>query len=394
MSIFTKRVNDINEEDLQELVDQKFAEWKTVEYKEKLSVSSESERKKFLSQISSFANAAGGHLIYGMRATNGVPEEVTGMEIANPDGEVLRLEDMARMGIRPRIPGLLMRTVTVKTGKVAVIIRIPKSWARPHQVIFNGEYRFYSRASNGKHVIDVDELRSLFALSESVAERIRNFRADRLSQLSAGETPIRMDENAKLVLHVVPLEAFDPARKFDLAAINKETGLLIPMRTGGGWSGTRHNFDGIYTHADHNGLSYSYVQVFRNGIVEMVNTSLLDPKFDNRKIIPSIAYEDELRQALRRCLEIEKKLGAEPPFVIMLSLLGVNGYVMAVSQARRFDDGHPIDRDILIVPEGLIEDFAASPDKTLRPILDAVWNAAGWPGSINFDKEDNWNPHE
>lgn len=394
MSIFTKSVDEINEQDLQELADQKFAEWKTVEYKEKLSVGSEAERKKFLSQVSSFANAAGGHLLYGVRATDGVPEEVVGMEIENSDAVVLRLEEMARSGIRPRIPGLLMRAVAVKNDRVAIVIRVPKSWARPHQVIFNGEFRFYSRASNGKYVIDVDELRSLFALSESAAERIRNFRADRLGQLIAGETPIQMDENAKLVLHVLPLGAFDTATKFDLAAIKNETSLLMPMRTGGGWSGARHNFDGLYTHADHNALSYSYVQVFRNGIVEMVNTSLLDPKFDNRKIIPSVAYEDEFRQALRRCLEIEKKLGAEPPFIIMLSLLGVKDYVMAVSQRRSFNDGHPIDRDMLVVPEGLIETFEAPPDKTLRPILDAVWNAAGWPGTINFDEDDNWKPHE
>ena len=394
MSIFTKGVDEINELDLQELADQKFSEWKTVEYKEKLSVGSEAERKKFLSQVSSFANAAGGHLLYGVRATDGVPEEVVGMEIANPDAEVLRLEEIARTGIRPRIPGLLMRAVTVKTDRVAIVIRVPKSWARPHQVIFNGEFRFYSRASNGKYVIDVDELRSLFSLSESAAERIRNFRADRLGQLIADETPIQMDENAKLVLHVVPLGAFDTAAKFDLATIKNETSLLMPMRTGGGWSGARHNFDGLYTHADHKGLSYSYVQVFRNGIVEMVNSSLLDPNYDNRKIIPSVAYEDEVRQALKRCLEIEKKLGAEPPFVIMLSLLGVKDYVMAVSQRRSFNDGHPIDRDMLVVPESLIEIFEAPTDKTLRPILDVVWNAAGWPGTINFDEEDNWKPHE
>ena len=104
MSIFTKRMDDINEHDLQELVDQKYAESKTVEYKERLSVGSESDRKKFLSQVSSFANAAGGHLIYGVRATDGVPEEVAGLEIANPDGELLRLEDMVRAGVRPVSP--------------------------------------------------------------------------------------------------------------------------------------------------------------------------------------------------------------------------------------------------------------------------------------------------
>ena len=105
-------------------------------------------------------------MIYSVRATDGVPEEVRGLEVVNPDGEVLRLKEMARTGIRPRIPGLLIRAINVKTDRVAIVLRIPKSWAGPHQVTFNGEYRFYSRASNGKYTLDVDELRSLFVVSE------------------------------------------------------------------------------------------------------------------------------------------------------------------------------------------------------------------------------------
>lgn len=392
MSIFTKKMDDINEHDLLELVEQKFTESKTVEYKEKLSVVSESERKKFLAQVSSFANAAGGYLIYGVRATDGIPEEVVGLEIANPDGELLRLEDIVRTGIRSRIPGLLMRAVTVKTDKVAIVIRIPKSWARPHQVVFNGEHRFYSRASNGKYVLDVEELRSLFSLSESNAERIRKFRAERLSLMISGETPVAMNDGPKLVLHIIPIGAFDPAARFDLRPITNEPGLLEPIYAGG-WSAPTHNFDGVYTYSRHKELSHSYLQIFRNGIVEAVNTSMLEPETDGRNLIPSVAYEDTLRKALKKYLGVQSRIGVEPPVVVMLSLLGVKGYVMAVSMSRRFDTGHPIDRDALLVPEVLVENREENVDKILRPIFDAVWNAAGWPHSINFDESGNWVGH-
>jgi hypothetical protein len=40
----------------------------------------------------------------------------------------------------------------------------------------------------------------------------------------------------------------------------------------------------------------------------------------------------------------------------------VKDYVMAFSPSRRFDQGHPIDRDVLVVPEGLIESLEAPPD--------------------------------
>ena len=389
MSIFTKSMDEINEQDLQELVEQKFAEWKTVEYKEKLSVSSEADRKKFLSQVTSFANAAGGHLIYGMRATDGVPEEVTGMEIENPDGEILRLEEMSRSGIRPRIPGLLIRAVKAKTDKVAIIIRIPKSWARPHQVVFNSEFRFYSRASNGKYTLDVDELRSLFSLSETTAERIKNFRADRLGQVVAGETTVSFPEGAKTILHTIPLNAFDPSTKYDLNLIKQETGLLEPLSSYG-WSAPNYNLDGIYTYWDRDAVTQSYLQIFRSGIIEAVDFSLLKRESDGKKFIANIAYEDALLKGLRRQLDLQKRLGVEPPVVIMLSLIGVKGYIMYVGPERLFDGAHPIDRDALLLPEVLVDDLDMDVASILRPILDSLWNAAGWPHSINFDDEGKW----
>jgi hypothetical protein len=393
MSIFTKNLEEINQTDLEAVVEQKPAEWKTIEYKQTLLIETDSARKKFLSQVSSFANALGGHLIYGIRATNGVPQELCGLGLENADGMVLRLEDILRSGIRPRIPGVLIRAVPVEADKFAIVIRVQKSWLRPHQVVFNNEFRFYSRASNGKYVVDVDELRNVFTLSETAAERIRNFRADRLAQLIANDTSVRLDANPRLVLHFVPLGAFVPGAKFDLRVLQDEASLLKPMRAGS-WNGPRYNFDGLYTSANREGLSYSYVQVFRNGAIEAVDTSLLDPKFDDRKIIPSVAYEGTLRKMLQRSFEIEKKLEVEPPAVVMLSLLGIKGYEMAVSPSRYYDQGHSIDRDNLIVPEALVDSFESEVDKPLRTILDPVWNAAGWPHSINFDDDGNWKPHE
>jgi hypothetical protein len=47
-----------------------------------------------------------------------------------------------------------------------------------------------------------------------------------------------------------------------------------------------------------------------------------------------------------------------------------------------------------IVPEAMVESFESEVDKPLRTILDPVWNAAGWPHSINFDDDGKWRPHE
>ena len=61
-----KSLDKITESDLQELIDNGVAEGKTLDYKEKLSGNSDAEKKEFLYDVSSFANASGGNLIFGI----------------------------------------------------------------------------------------------------------------------------------------------------------------------------------------------------------------------------------------------------------------------------------------------------------------------------------------
>ena len=97
-----------------------------------------------------------------------------------------------------------------------MIIRVSRSWASPHMITFQDWSRFYSRNSAGKYPLDVMELRSAFLLSETAAERIRRFRAERIGRIIAGDTPIPMGEGAKIILHLIPLIAFRAAVQFDL----------------------------------------------------------------------------------------------------------------------------------------------------------------------------------
>lgn len=61
-----KNIDEITEEDLQALIDNSVLESKSIEYKQSLPGNSDSEKKEFLADVSSFANASGGDLIYGI----------------------------------------------------------------------------------------------------------------------------------------------------------------------------------------------------------------------------------------------------------------------------------------------------------------------------------------
>jgi hypothetical protein len=386
MALDNKPLEAIEEADLRELVENQVAESKVIDYKTALPGNSDSAKTEFLADTSSFANAGGGHLVFGIEAPDGAPTELTGLGDVVPDAEVLRLENILRDGIQPRIPGVSIRAIALPGLKVAIVVRIPRSWALPHRVTFKGHGHFYSRNSAGKYRLDVSELRSVFALSETTAERIRNFRAERLSMIVSGETPVPLPVGAKIVLHIVPLNAFDVAARFDVTSLAQRSGLLQPLTSGRGWT-HRINFDGIVTYSDH-----SYFQFFRNGSVEAVDSYLLR-LIDNSKFIPSVVYERDIIDGLRRYSSIQKELGVEPPLLVMLNLVSVLSYTMGVDQRYSFYNGHPIDRDTLIVPEVMVENFGFDPAAALRPAFDAVWNAAGWPRSINYNNEGNWVGH-
>ena len=175
MSLGNKPLESIEKSGLQSLVENQVPEGKTIEYKQALPGNSDSDKREFLADVSSFANAAGGDLIYGVKEKSGIPVKVSGLQSIDSDAEILRLQNMIRDGIEPRIPGVSIRSVPLEKSGSAIVIRVPRSWASPHMVTFKGLSRFYSRTSAGKYPLDVHELRAAFALSETTAERIRNF---------------------------------------------------------------------------------------------------------------------------------------------------------------------------------------------------------------------------
>ena len=240
--------------------------------------------------------------------------------------------------------------------------------------------------------MDVSEIRTAFLRSESLVERVRVFRSTRTTRIQMGETPVTLDVGAKIALHLVPLQAFDPSALYDVAGLRSNTSVysrLYPIHSG--ISTHRHNFDGFLTYAKRSDEeAEGYVQVFRNGIIEAVDGSMLRTNRQSPNSIPSGLYEQELVKALPRYLAVQQTLGIDPPIIILLTLIGVRGYFMAVDQSRYFSDDQPIDRDLLDVPDTLAEHYDVNAAQLLRPLFDTVWNAAGWPRSMNYDERGSW----
>lgn len=238
------------------------------------------------------------------------------------------MDNLLRDGIAPRLPGISIRAITIEGSGPVLAIHLPKSWASPHMVIFAGSSKFYSRNSAGKYQLDVFELRTSFNASNIEGEQLRSFRTERIGKIIANETPVTLEPSAKVILQLIPVSAFVSGAKYDLREFqltpNREN--LAPISATYG-SNLRFNFDGILTCERYNAPepAVSYLQLFRNGIIESVNTSLFEPA-NNPPLIPSIIFEQEIIRALERFFIIQNVLETEPPYFLLLTLLGVQGY--------------------------------------------------------------------
>jgi hypothetical protein len=389
-----KPIEEITEADLASLIDAGTPELKTLDYKQSLPGHSDDDRKEFLADISSFANSAGGHLIFGMRADAGVPVELTGVD-EEGDGAILRLESSIRDGIDPRIAGIHSTSITLANSRAAILIRIPKSFASPHIVRFKNTSRFYSRASNGKYQLDVHEIRAAFLGSETTAERMRTFRLDRVSRIRARETAIPLRAGPCTALHIVPLSAFGSGTRYDVIALKAKTAIyqaLAPLFLDSA-NYSRINFDGLLVYdVDHNKSSAGFSQLYRSGIIETSDATLISSaeSHGRGKIISGLAFEVRLFSSIGRLLPVLKSLGVDPPLVLMLALIDVRGYTMITHDYfGAFGGGAPVDREVLVPHEVLIDAYCVDVPLVMKPLVDEIWNAADFKGSIYY-KDGKW----
>lgn len=392
MSI-NKSIIDITEHDLQTLVDEREAESRSIDYKVMLNLDVDRAKEDFRKDVTAFANSAGGDLVIGVRDENGIPVEVCGFDLGSQSQEQfrLRLLDILQSRIKPRVQGVGIRPFQLANGRWAAVVRVPRSFAKPHQIeIGNKDFQFWFRHDGGNQRMDVDELRDAILAADTLAERRRTFRVERVGNVVAGETPIPMRTGPKTVLHIVPLEAFSATANYDLSKVEDENfARLAPIIPSINYS--RHNFDGyiVSSFMPNPDKPNSYLQVFRNGIVEAVDSRITDMSRQSGSF-PATYMEGKLIAAVSRIFALQQDLGVTPPVLVMLTLVGVAGLNVTRNQDEFMSQPSPIDRDVLMVPEMLVEDFPNKVDGVLRPIFDAVWNAAGYSACPNYDEGGNW----
>ena len=318
----------------------------------------------------------------------GIPVDIPGFKLENYDTLINRIEQIIMSGTDPRIPVVnFSPPIVAKDNQSVIIINISKSWIGPHMVTYKNLSRIYARNNSGKFQLDIDQIKEFVTQSQVLREKIDDFRTSRIIDISAANTPTSIQLGPIAVLHLIPLNSFQISTDYDLEKLRRENisiqGFRSPDRFSYGKSDF-FNFEGLVftTQYQSDTHPFSYIQFFRNGIIEAVSTHIIDSK---RQEIPAILYEAHIIEGLERFLDYQKHLGVSPPIIIANTLLNVEGFVIRVGGSKK------INKNNLIIPPIQMNDFKITIPSILKPIFDRIWNASGEPGSHHYDIDNRWN---
>lgn len=374
--------NEITVDMLRTLITSKIGEGQAIEFKRAIDVSDAKAKKNLSAEVASFANASGGDIVFGMEEKSGTASKLVPLPGFDADKIELQLRQIFTSNIEPPVPGLRFCPVEIRSGKFVLVLRITRSWARPHALLGDNP-QFLVRDGNRRRVFTVRELREAFGLSASIAERMKKFRAERIASLVAGDAPAPLSSRRLMVLHVMPQSAFDSPQSIDLSFVMKNDVLIWPMHATG--LSKKLNFDGVLSFfpgvGGHPEPVRSYVQVFRDGCVEAVTTEIFH-SVDGRKLIFP-GYESPVEEALHSHLTLLQRLGIEPPIFVGLGFIGARDYSFELPGFLT-ERTSPIGRDVLIIPETPIYAYSDTYHDVLRESFDRVWQTCGRFGSPNY----------
>lgn len=391
-----KTLDRITAEDIIALIDNQEHEGKTLEYKVQLyplpkGRDDDAVRKRLEAcrDISAFANSEGGDIVFGISDSI----DLVGIDPdTDLDRYMLSLSNALDGCVTPKIGGLRHKVIDCGEGKRAMVLRIPKSVSAPHMVshpqLAATTESFWLRNPNGKRRFDVAELRDAFGQATTFADRIRTERYNRLSLLAEGSLPVELKNPAMVVLHIFPLNAFSGnglhVSSQQIAGLRK---VVQPFHAGElGSVGWTLNLAGVLTFQKDQGETVQgYTQVFRSGGIEAVDNVFFS---EGKGKFVNPGYEGHVISAAREYLDLLTSMDVNPPFVLMLTILNVEGYHLPLNFGRIA--GHEIDERFLILPDVEVDVWPTDLAQTFRPVFDMVWQAMGIVSSPNYDKAGNW----
>jgi len=400
MPIWGHDLEKIELSHLQELVNVKERENLYLEYKRQLHrFDIEKDKIEFLYDLTAFANSNGGDIIYGIKEKydnknipTSIPESIVGLDSSiNFDNLQQNIIAFAMTKVEPPLIGLQFRWLDYNDKKI-LIVRIPRSWAKPHSVKNNDDIRVYIRTESGKAPLQYREIKQMIIESSTMIDKIKNFRNERLEQLKQNELYI-YGAPSITVIHMIPLMSFESGNIYNVQFLKNEINSNSCLPLGNiGIDKYRYNFDGYVEIGELNNKPACYLLVFRNGILESANNRFIE-NHNGHYSFPAEELEKHILYAFKQYMDFYKCIKQPLPIIACISIMGTKDVHLRSWQnsvSNYLSPSQPIDRQELLLPEIIVENYDIKPTDVLRPIFDAIWNAADMPRSMSYNEDGSY----
>lgn len=407
MSIEKGNINDVEESDLTELIENEVAEGLYLDYKAK-NYDFKNDKKdnyiELLKDVSSFANAAGGHLILGISEKDGLPHKLIGID-DDFDSVERKIRGILDKGLEPRLLGVGIHRVSLSNKRAAIIIRIPRSWNAPHRVVRREclklavekgkdpavpTNRFYIRSGAQSREASLEELRVMFNQSPSVINKAKSFRDERLRAIQEGEGIPALEDSGRFVIHLIPFSSMRGEVSINFSEMENRRKAFDSFV-----GNTKRRFN-YYGSINEWGKEHGYTQLFKNGCVESV-VVCSDEEIESGFLEGLVFGEDNSgleHPNLKTYFENLRDNGVSTPVAVFFSLLNATGKIYYIKEKdnKRHPAPPEIPSDRLILPLCIVEQFDTNAEfcQALKPAFDTLWNAAGQSHCERYNENGEW----
>lgn len=212
LPIFTKPIDQITLADVKALVDDKWPEGSTVEFKQELPHKNKKRehpwlaggeitdysRDKLLAELVAFANAHGGTLVLGISESREKPPRADEIKPIPRCGDLAdRLIDQIRSCIEPKLPIISVQSVpTDDDGNGVVIVRVRQSRSRPHRLV--ADRRCYYRRADRSEAMTMREIQDLTLMADRGLREINREFDDRRKRFENWiEEPVKSENTSE-----------------------------------------------------------------------------------------------------------------------------------------------------------------------------------------------------
>lgn len=388
-------------------------EGRTLDFKRDLNLVGRDAHSEFLKDVTAFANASGGTLLYGVEEGTGAEEGMagtfTGISLPEPDATHRQIENLLRDSVDERLMGVLHRVVPRADGCFYYVVRVPASPLAPHMVTVGAHRsKFFLRANSTTETMDARQIKetslkaaTAFDRASTIVEERRRVLIKAAAQFpeEGGARDHPADDLSQMMLHLVPL--FPSSGGFPIAdrRVVDRLSTVQPFGWGPGHLSPQFRLDGLhFRYSDRVRASY-----LRSGAAEFLEHPIA--RSSRNSMVESsergaTVHGWELCQDILLTLDQCAGLTAEGllplPLLACVTLSGVAGTRFKTSSRWSRVAPAVLDLDVVSLTPFLLHAWDDSAAAQVRVAFDELSQAWGLRCDPNYGDDNRiwWSEHD